>query len=102
MGLCALPVIYLGPNYGGGYKDNGDLLQKVPCTAAHSASNPAAGRHQHTPPLKTLAHSRAILDQSLVGTLPLSPGSWCTKDSVCALQEAQTWSTGEGNGKPLQ
>ena len=29
--LCSLPVIYLGPNYGGGNEDNGDLLQKVPC-----------------------------------------------------------------------
>ena len=31
MELCSLPAIYLGPNYGGGNKDNGDLLQKVPC-----------------------------------------------------------------------
>ena len=31
MGLCSLPVIYLGPNYGGGNEDNGNLLQKVPC-----------------------------------------------------------------------
>ena len=30
MGLCSLPVIYLGPNYGGGNEDNGDLIQKVP------------------------------------------------------------------------
>ena len=35
------PVIYLGPNYGGGNEDNGDLLQKVPCTL--SVPNPAAG-----------------------------------------------------------
>ena len=31
VGLCSLPVIYLGPNYGGGNEDNGDLHQKVPC-----------------------------------------------------------------------
>ena len=31
-GLCSLPVIYLGPNYGEGNEDNGDLLQKAPCT----------------------------------------------------------------------
>ena len=31
MGLFPLPLIYLGPNYGGGNEDNGDLLQKVPC-----------------------------------------------------------------------
>ena len=29
-----LRVIYLGPNYGGGDEDNGDLLQKVPCRQA--------------------------------------------------------------------
>ena len=31
MELCSLPAIYLGPNYGGGNEDNGDLPQKVPC-----------------------------------------------------------------------
>ena len=31
MELCSLPVIYLGPNCGGGNEDNGRLLQKVPC-----------------------------------------------------------------------
>ena len=30
MELCSLPVIYLGPNYGGGNEDSGDFLQKVP------------------------------------------------------------------------
>ena len=29
--LCSLLAIYLGPNCDGGYEDNGDLLQKVPC-----------------------------------------------------------------------
>ena len=30
---CVPSIIYLGPNYGGGNEDNGDLLQKVsaPC-----------------------------------------------------------------------
>ena len=31
MKLCSLPAIYLGPNYGGGNEDNGNLLQKFPC-----------------------------------------------------------------------
>ena len=31
MELCSLPLIYLGPNYGGRYEDNDDLLQKAPC-----------------------------------------------------------------------
>ena len=30
MELCSFPVIYLGPNYGEGNEDNGDLLQKAP------------------------------------------------------------------------
>ena len=29
--LWSLPAIYLGPNYGGGNEDNGDLLLKIPC-----------------------------------------------------------------------
>ena len=31
MELCSLPLIYLGPNCGGGNEDNGDLLQEAPC-----------------------------------------------------------------------
>ena len=31
MELCSPPAIYLGPNYGGGNEDNGDLPQKVQC-----------------------------------------------------------------------
>ena len=30
--------------------------------------------------------TQASLDQSLVGSLLLSPGSWCAQGSVCALQ----------------
>ena len=87
--LCSLPVIYLGPDYGGGNEDNGDLLQKVhACTATHSAPSPAAGHHRPAPPPETAGHSQASLGQSLVGSLLLSPGSWCAQGSVCALQES--------------
>ena len=58
------------------------------CTATLSAPNPAAGPRQPTPPLETPGHSLASLGQSLVGSLLLSPGSWCTQGSVCALQES--------------
>ena len=37
---------------------------------------------------ETPGHSRASLGQSLVGSLLLSPGSWCIQGSVCALQES--------------
>ena len=56
------------------------------CTATLSAPNPAAGRP--TPPPETPGHSWASLGQSLVGSLLLSPGSWCIQGSVCALQES--------------
>ena len=48
-------------------------------TASLSVPDPAAGYRQPTPPLETPGHSRASLGQSLVGSLLLSPGSWCTK-----------------------
>ena len=52
-------------------------------TATFSAPNPAAGHHRPTPPLETPGHSRASLGQSLVGSLLLSPGSWCTRFCLC-------------------
>ena len=58
------------------------------CTATLTVPSPAAGHHQPTPPLETPGHSWASLGQSLVGSLLLSPGSWCTQGSVCALQES--------------
>ena len=68
------------------------------CTAALSASNPAAGHHQPTPPPGTPGHSRASLGQSLVGSLLLSPGSWCAQGFVCALQESVSQSCGSSGG----
>ena len=57
-------------------------------TAALSAPSPAAGHHHPMPPPETPGHSRASLGQSLVGSLLLSPGSWCLQGFVCALQES--------------
>ena len=57
-------------------------------TDALSAPDPAAGHHGPTSLLETLGQSRAILGQSLLGSLLLSPGSWCTQGFVCALQES--------------
>ena len=58
------------------------------CTATLTAPKPAAGQHRPPPLLETPGHSWASLGQSLVGSLLLSPGSWCTQGSVCALQES--------------
>ena len=57
-------------------------------TATLSAPSPSAGHCQPKPLLETPGHSWASLGQSLVGSLLLSPGSWCTQGSVCALQES--------------
>ena len=40
------------------------------------------------PLLETPGHAHTSLAQSLVGTLLLSPGSWCAHGFVCALQES--------------
>ena len=58
------------------------------CTAALRAPDPSAGHHQPMPLLETPGYSRANLGQSLVGTLPLSPGSWYMKGFDCAHQES--------------
>ena len=58
------------------------------CTAALTASDPSAGHHWPMPPPETPGHSQASLGQSLVGTLLLSPGSWCTPGFFCAFQES--------------
>ena len=84
--LWSLLVIYLGPNYGGGNEDNGDLLQRShACTVTLTALSPETGHHQPTPPLETPEHSQASLGQSLVGPLLLSPGSWCTRFCLSIL-----------------
>ena len=56
------------------------------CTTTLSALHPWVGHHQPTPPPET--PGQASLGQSLVVSLLLSPGSWCTQCFVCALQES--------------
>ena len=87
---CVPSLLFdLRPNYGGGNEDNGDLLQKVPRTHCYiQCPQPCSNHHRPTRPPETPGHSWASLGQSLVGSLLLSPGSWCTQDSVCALQES--------------
>ena len=57
------------------------------CTATLTAPNSPAGHHWPTPLLETPGHSQTSLGQSLVGSLLLSSGSWCTR-FCCALQES--------------
>ena len=56
------------------------------CTAT-VCPNPAAGHHRPTPSPETPGHPQASLGQTPVGSLFLSPGSWCTR-FCCALQES--------------
>ena len=99
----------LRPNYGGGNEDNDDLQRSHPCPATLSASDPAAGHHQPTLPPEILGHSWACLGQFLVGSLLLSPGSWCAQGFVCTLRESVSpvlwkfwWFYGGVNGNLLQ
>ena len=73
------------------------LKRSQACTATLSAPNPAAGHHRPTPLLETPGHSQASLGQSLVGSLLLSPGSWCTR-FCCALQESISQSCASSGG----
>ena len=79
------------------------------CAAALSAPNPAADHHRPTPLPETPGHSQVSLGQPLVGSLLLSPGSWCAQGFVCALQESVSpvqckfwWLYGGVNGNILQ
>ena len=58
------------------------------CTATLSVPNPAVGYHHPMPQLETPENSWTRLGQPLVGSLLLSPRSWCSQGSVCALQES--------------
>ena len=86
---CVPSLLFdLRPNYGGGNEDNGDLLQKVPCTHCCTQCAQPCSR-----PLST--HASAGDSWTLKGKSGsvscgvTAPFSWvlvCT-DVVCALQE---------------
>ena len=78
-------------------------------TVTLNAPNSAAGHRQPTPLPETPGHSQASLGQSLVVSLLVSSGSWCTQGFVCALQESVSpvlckfwWLCGGVNGDFLQ
>ena len=54
-------------------------LPPPPRTAAASVSIPRAGHCHPTALQETLRHSQADLAQSPIGSLPLSPESWCAQ-----------------------
>ena len=79
---CVPSLLFgLKPNYG---RDNGDLLHKGLCQHfCIQYPDLAAGHCQPTPLPKIPGHSQASLVQSLVESLILSPGSWCTRFCLC-------------------
>ena len=90
-GWCYVPSLLFGlrSNCGESNEDNGDILKRsLAPTATPSASNPVAGHRRPMPLMETPGHSGASLGQSLVGSLLLSPGCWCTQGFVCAIQES--------------
>ena len=109
---CVPSLLFdLRQSYGGGNEDNGYLLQKVPPTHCCTQCPQPCSRPPltHASTRETPGHSRASLGPSLVGSLLLSPGSWCTQVFVCALQESVSpvlckfwWLYGGINGDLLQ
>ena len=66
--MCVPSLLFgLRPNYGGSNEDNVHSFKRS------SALNPATGHCQPRPLPETPGHSRVSLDQSLVGSLLLSP-----------------------------
>ena len=61
------------------FKRSHALLHSVPLTLQQATADP---------PPETPGHSQASLGQSLVVSLLVSSGSWCTQGFVCALQES--------------
>ena len=57
------------------------------CTVIFSTLDREAVYCRPMPPLETPGHSQASLGQSLVGSLLLSPASWCAQGFVCPLPE---------------
>ena len=75
---------------------------------AGAAARSAPTLQQATPPPGTPGHSRAVLGQSPVGSLLLSPGSWCIRFCLCPPRVyfpvlCKFWQLyGEVNGDLLQ
>ena len=90
-GWCCVPSMLFGlrPNCGKGSGGNVDLLQKELCQhCCMQCPGPTASHSQPRRPLETSGHLQSSLTQSLLGSLLLSPGSWCAKGFVFAFQES--------------
>ena len=86
---CVLSLLFdLRPNYDGGKEDNGDIIQKVPCT--HCCTHSPRPCSRLPPAHASAGDSWTLTDKSgsvSCVSLLLSPWSWCVQVFVCALQE---------------
>jgi len=89
---CGPFLLFVPHNYGGRNEDNGDFLQKAPCThCCIQCPHPAAGHRQPTPPPEILGHSQACLGQSFMGSLVIGlNGYW-----FITLQVKHFWTDGD-------
>ena len=88
--LCCLPAVHLGPNYGGGNGENGDLLQKLPCMCCYAqCPQPCLQQATMDPCLcwRLLDTHRQVWVSLLWVHCSFLPGSGA-QGSVCALQES--------------
>ena len=87
-GCVSSLLLHLRPNCHGGNEDNVTSFKWSQACTTLGAPDPAAGYRLPTPLLETPGLSWESLAQSLVGSLLISHGSWCTQGSVCAVQES--------------
>ena len=78
------PSISLGPNYGGGNEDNGDLLQKIPCLYYYTQCPQPCSRPPRTHASAGDSWTFTGKSRSVsYGVTAPSPGSWRTRFSLC-------------------
>ena len=87
---CVPSLLFdLRPNCGGGNEDNGNLLQKVPCTFCYTQCPQPCSRlpanHASARDFWTLTGKSGSVS---CGVTAPSSGSWCSQGSVCVLQES--------------
>ena len=98
--LCSPPAIYLGPNYGGGNEDNGDLPQKIPCAFYPYTSKGRQNENHNHRKLTKLITWITGLSNSVKLWAMLCRATWDRR--VMVESSDKTWPPGEGNSKPLQ
>ena len=86
---CVPSLLFdLRPKYDRGNEDNGNLLQKSQCMHCHPQCLQPCSRPPPTQATARDSWAHTSLGHSLVGSLLLSPGSWCAQGFVCVLQES--------------